>query len=383
MKTIAAVLIVALAGCSSATSSGASSSAAASASSSSATAGARAPALLYVGNQNDATVSVIDTRTNSVVRTVDLQKLGFTANAKPHHVQVEPDGSFWYVTLIGENKIVKLDRNDRVVASATFETPGMLSLDVDNGEMFVGRSMTAVNPPHRIGVIKRSDMSIEEVEVLFPRPHAMALQRATNMVYTASLGVNQIAAMDVASEGVTITDIPGSQHSLMQFAISPDGRTMVVSGELSAKVLVFDIVSDPKHPKLTRTIDVGTQPFDPVFTRDGRWVYLGNKAVNTVTAIDTRTWTVAAVIRGEGLSQPHGTAVSPDGRWVYVSNNNLKDAHAMPGMTMPMPADHNMPASSGPPGNGTVVVIDAATHRIAKVIEVGHNAAGIAVPATR
>jgi YVTN family beta-propeller protein len=64
-------------------------------SSSSATAGARAPALLYVCNQNDATVSVIDTRTNSVVRTVDLQKLGFTANAKPHHVQVEPDGSFW------------------------------------------------------------------------------------------------------------------------------------------------------------------------------------------------------------------------------------------------------------------------------------------------
>jgi YVTN family beta-propeller protein len=223
-------------------------------------------------------------------------------------------------------------------------------------------------------------MSIEEVEVLFPRPHAMALQRQTNTVYTASLGVNQVAAMDVASQAVTITNIPGVQHSLMQYAISPDGRTMVVSGELSAKVIVFDVVSDPKHPKIIKMIDVGTQPFDPVFTHDGRWVYLGNKAINTVTVIDTRTWEVADVIKGEGLSQPHGTAVSPDGRWVYVSNNNLKDAHAMPGMTMP--ADHNMAATTKP-GYGTVVVIDAKTHRIAKVIEVGHNAAGIAVPATR
>jgi YVTN family beta-propeller protein len=370
LKKIAAIALLALAGCSHATSSGASPSAVSSA----------APAYLYVCNQNDATVSVIDTRTNEVVRTVDLQKLGFSANAKPHHVQVEPDGSFWYVTLIGENKIVKLDRDDHVVASATFETPGMMALDVDNGELFVGRSMTAVNPPHRIGIIKRSDMSIEEVEVLFPRPHAMALQRQTNTVYTASLGVNQVAAMDVASQAVTITNIPGVQHSLMQYAISPDGRTMVVSGELSAKVIVFDVVSDPKHPKIIKMIDVGTQPFDPVFTHDGRWVYLGNKAINTVTVIDTRTWEVADVIKGEGLSQPHGTAVSPDGRWVYVSNNNLKDAHAMPGMTMP--ADHNMAATTKP-GYGTVVVIDAKTHRIAKVIEVGHNAAGIAVPATR
>lgn len=344
--------------------------------------GAGAASLLYVCNQNDATVSVIDTRTNTVVRTVDLQKLGFSANAKPHHVQVEPDGSFWYVTLIGENRIVKLDRNDRVVASATFETPGMLSLDVDNSSLFVGRSMTAVNPPHRIGVVDRTDMSIEEVEVMFPRPHAMALQRATNMVYTASLGVNQIAAMEAESEAVTITDVPGPQHSLMQFAISPDGRTLVVSAELSAKLIVFDIATDPKHPRLVRSIDVGAQPFDPVFTRDGRWIYLGNKMMNTITAIDTRDWSVASVIKGQGISQPHGTAVSADGRWVYVSNNNLKDVHAMPGMTMP--ADHQMPAApSGPPGNGTVVVIDAATHKVVKVIEVGHNAAGIAVAATR
>src|SRR5690606_14986148 len=84
--------------------------------------------LLYVCNQSDATVSVIDMSTNQVIRTVDLKALGFSANAKPHHVAVEPDGSYWYVTLIGDNRIVKLDANDRIVGQVPFETPGMLAL---------------------------------------------------------------------------------------------------------------------------------------------------------------------------------------------------------------------------------------------------------------
>ena len=125
--------------------------------------GGAAPAVLYVCNQNDATVSVIDTRTHQVVRVIDLQQLGFSANAKPHHVAIEPDGSFWYLTLIGDGRIVKLDRDDRVVAQVPFETPGMLALHPRADLLYVGRSMTAVNPPRRIGVIRRSDMQLEEV----------------------------------------------------------------------------------------------------------------------------------------------------------------------------------------------------------------------------
>ncbi|MGH7718647.1 MAG: YncE family protein, partial [Gemmatimonadaceae bacterium] len=45
---------------------------------------------LYVANQDDATVSVIDITTQSLVETVDLRRYGFGDNAKPHHAQVEP-----------------------------------------------------------------------------------------------------------------------------------------------------------------------------------------------------------------------------------------------------------------------------------------------------
>jgi YVTN family beta-propeller protein len=125
------------------------------------------------------------------------------------------------------------------------------------------------------------------------------------------------------------------------------------------------------QPRLTDEIDVGPQPFDPIFTRDGRWVYLGNKAANTVTVIDMSTRTVADVIEGQGLAQPHGVATSRDGRFVYISNNNLSQTHDMA-------AGHDAHAApAAAAGNGTVVVIDTATREIVNVIQVGHNAAGI------
>ena len=337
---------------------------------------ASAPDLLYVCNQNDATVTLIDTRTNEKVGLVDLTALGFSKNAKPHHIAVEPDGSYWYVTLIGENRIVKLDRGNRVVGQATFETPGMLALHPARDLLFVGRSMTAVNPPKRIGIIKRSDMSIEELDVLFPRPHAMVLNAADHTVYTASLATNQLAAIDVASERVNVVDVGGKQHALMQFALSPDGNTLAASGELSHELLLFD-VRQPMQPAFVRSFAVEAQPFDPVFTPDGRYVVVGNKAANAISVIDLEKLTVG-VLRGAGIIQPHGTAASPDGKWIYVSNNNL-NIPAGSGQH----AGHGAPAGGVQPlGPGTVVVIDAKSRKIAKVIEVGHNAAGIAVRTT-
>ena len=331
--------------------------------------------LLYVCNQNDATVSIIDAATLSVVRTVDLKALGFSANAKPHHIVVEPDGRFWYVSLIGDNKVVKLDRNDRVVAQASMETPGMMALNPVSGRLFVGRSMTAVNPPPRIGIITTSSMSIDELNVLFPRPHALVADPSRGMVYTASLAVNQIAALDLGTERVELTNVPGPAHALMQFAISPDLKTLAVSAELTGRVIFFDI-TNRIYPRLLSEVTVEAQPFDPVFTPDGKYVVLGNKAANAITVIDAAKRSVARVIKGEGIAQPHGVVVSADSRFAYVTNNNLKGTgehagHAMVGGSQGTPAT--------PAGPASVVVVDLQKLAITGVIRVGHNASGIAI----
>lgn len=327
---------------------------------------AQATQLLLVANQDDASVSVIDMESNVVIRTIDLTALGFSATAKPHHIAVEPDGSYFYVSLIADGKVLKFNRDYELVGQADFETPGMMAVHPTEDLLYVGRSMAAVNPPMRIGEIRRSDMAIEEIEVFYPRPHAIAVNRRGTYTYTASLVENQIISVNLASQNAEFTFIDGPTHTFVQFAISPDGETMVVSTQLTAKMFVLDI-SHPPAVKITKIIDVNAAPWHPVFSPDGQFVYAGNKDANTVTVIDMNTKSVTDVIEGTGLAQPHGAVVSPDGRYLYVSNNNLKGAY------------HPRQSSGEGSPVGTVVVINTAAREIEKVIEVGHYPAGVAI----
>lgn len=325
---------------------------------------ANASNLLFVCNQMSAMISIIDMDTNVVIRNIKLMELGYDMNARPHHVAVEPDGSGWYVSLIGASKVLKFNSDHELVAEVEFETPGMLALDPTSDELFVGRSMMAVNPPQRIGRINRTDMGIEEIDVFFPRPHAIALDTERDIVYTASLAENRIGAVDLDSEETDLTLVEGETHTFVQFALSPDGQTMIGTGQMTGQLLFFDL-SDPAAPEVVGSVDVNGMPWHPVFTPDGRYAYFGNQAANTVTVINMAERRVEKVIDGNGLSQPHGAAISPDGKYVYVSNRNMKGAY-MPRYKL---GDNMM--------SGTVTVIDTASNEIVKVLELERYPSGI------
>ena len=320
--------------------------------------------LLYVASQEEVTVAVIDMSRNELVETVDLKALGYSETAKAHHTAVEPDGSYWYVSLIAAGKVLKFDRDNRLVGDADFETPGMLSLDPESDLLYVGRSMAAVNPPQRIGVLNRSTMELEEVDVFFPRPHALVVDTHRDRFFSASLGQNSIAYAPLGAEEVDLLGLDGMNHMLVQFAVSPDGDWMVGGGQMTGDLLVFDLTGD--DPVVVNSIDVGGQPWHPSFTPDGRFVWIPNQTANTVTVVDTENWDIVDVIEHPALIEPHGSAVSPDGSTVYVSGRNVAGTYH--------PAD----GSEGRPG--TVVAIDATTHEVVAVIEVGRYAAGMSAP---
>lgn len=327
-------------------------------------------AQLYVPNQDDATVSVIDPAARRPLRTVDLRRYGVGANAKPHHVQVEPDGSAWYVTLIGAGKVLKLDRNDRLLGSAAMEVPGLLALHPTKDLLFVARSMSAVNPPPRMAVIRRSDMAvIDEVDLLFPRPHGIVVHPEGDVVYVASLGTNQIASVGVEQGEVRLLNVPGTPHGFVQLAVSPDGGLLAATAELTDSLLLFDL-AQPWSPKLLRALAMPDGPFEPVFTPDGGTIFVTALNANRVAAVDTRSWSATVLPEHAGYGQPHGIAVTRDGSRLFVGNR-----HQAGGLH-----DH---AGGRSTAAGTVVAICVATRTVDTVLTVGRYAAGLGIAPMR
>lgn len=316
---------------------------------------------VYVCNQNSASISIINVETLEVEETINLQDLGFSSNAKPHHTAVEPDGSFWYVTLIGENRVLKFNAENELIGQTEMEVPGLISLHQTENVMYVGRSMSAVNPPSSFGVISRSEMELtNEVDLLFARPHAIASLTNKEHVFVASLSSNQILSIDTESGNADIVSMDGMNHMFINFAVSPDQSKMVGTTQMTGKMMIFDI-SDPLNLEVTNTLDVNAQPWHPVYSDDGKYVYFGNKQANSVTAINMETQTVESVITEQGLAQPHGAVLSSDNRYLFVTNNNMKMGEMNSNM-MKM---------------GMVAVIDTENFEIVKMIEVGMNPTGI------
>jgi YVTN family beta-propeller protein len=327
-------------------------------------------AQLYVPNQDDATVSIIDPATRKLTRTVDLRRYGFGSNAKPHHVQVEPDGSAWYVTLIGAGKVLKLDPKGRVLGSAEMEVPGLIALHPSKDLMFVGRSMSAVNPPPRMAVIRRSDMAmLDEVDLLFPRPHGIVVHPAGRIVYVASLGTNQIASVGVDQGEVRLLNVPGMAHGFVQAAVSPDGSLLAVTAELTDSLLIFDL-ADPAEPRLVRGLAMPDGPFEPAFTADGGHIFVTALNANRVAVVDTDDWSVSILPEHPGFGQPHGIAISPDGSRMFIGNR-----HQLGGVH-----DH---AGGKPTGTGTVVALCVESREVDTVVSVGHYAAGLGMTPAR
>lgn len=376
------------------------------------------PPRLYVCNQGEATVSVINMDTNAVETVVDLKELGFSENASPHHTIAEPDGSAWYVSLISENTVLKFNADNELVSQGTMEAPGLLALHPDGEHLFAGHSMKAVNPPQRIGMMPRSDLSaIEQIDVFLDRPHAIAIPRSGDFIYVGSLATNQLIGLNADTQRGELTPLDGPTHVMVQMAASPTTNTVVGTGQMTGQLLFF---TREDNGALTpdASLQVGAQPWHPVYSSDGERIYVPNKQSNTISVVDAEARTIIETIEHESLTQPHGSALSPDGRYLYVSNNHRQmkmdmsgddmSGHDMSDDTGEMMPEHDEQhgdhennheedldndamhdahhsaeddseeATTRPSGNnGTISVIDTESFEVVDVIEVGVYPTGI------
>ncbi len=320
--------------------------------------------VIYVCNQGDGTISIIDAQKHIVSKTLNLADYGFSSGSKPHHIVVEQDGNIWYVSLVADGKVLKFNKENELLGTADTPTPGMMALHPTQSKLYVGRSMTAPTPPSSIISIDTETMAVTEIPLAFARPHALVVQNSGNYLFCGSLSDNKIAIIDSGNDEVEeIFTLAGNNHVFVQFEISLDSKQLYATGQISNQLLFFDVDSLGSL-SLNQTIDVGLQPWHPILSPGGQTLYFGNKESNSVSVIDIISKT-GTTITGNGLASPHGSSLSKDGEYLFISNQNKNGDY--------IPSNSSGNASD----TGTVVVINTSTNSIEKIIEIGKIPSGM------
>ncbi len=363
-----------------------------------------AEVVLFVCNQLANRVAIVDGLRMQVIRNVyfaDLGEPGGPMGALPHHTAVEPDGSAWYVTLIAGTdggSVFKLsadmgmDPSDPAYVLAremppsgegTFQTPGMMWLDPGSDRLMVGRSFAADPASTGIARFNRTTMQFEEFATLgVEHPHAIGVSTNGKWAVTASLeGNNRINSIDAENgDLVSFLEVPGAPLAFVQFALSADRATAVATSQTQGKLLFFQL--DPNSGAITEdgAVNVGQEPWHPVFSPDGSTVYVPNRISHDVSVVDVASRTVTATIRNPAggnaiFSEPHGSAISDDGGLLFIANRNLNVGLWTP--PYPTLGEDGAPLPNTEFGN--VVVIDTATNAVLGVVQTGKWASGMSI----
>jgi PQQ-dependent catabolism-associated beta-propeller protein len=239
--------------------------------------------LAYVTNEDSQELSVIDTRTDSVVATIPV-------GTRPRGVRVSADGKTVFVALSGSPKCPPTmpdEECEKLKADKTKD--GVAVVDA------VARKVIRVLPGG-------SD------------PETFDISEDGSTLFVSNEDAGTASIVDIASGKIRTTVQVGKEPEGVR--LQPDGAAVWVTGETDHNVTLIDTRSG----KVIGQIEVGKRPRDLGFTPDGRRAYVTSEIDGTVWAIDVPTRRVVKVIQLPKDSKPMGAVVSPDGQRVYVSN---------------------------------------------------------------
>ena len=236
---------------------------------------------VYVTNEDSNTVSVIDTATNKVTATV---KVGSGAKG----IAVTPDGEKVYVTNYGGNtvSVISTAANKVIATVGVKNSPWAVAVSPDGTEVYVTNDVSGT-----VSVINTAtDTVTTTVNVENQSPGGVAVSPDGTNVYVTSGSSNTVAIISTETKSVTNTvNVGNSPHGV---AVTPDGTNVYVANFGSKTVSVISTAAN----EVTNTVNVGNSPYGVAVSPDGTKVYVPDRDDNTVSVIDTATNTVTTAV---------------------------------------------------------------------------------------
>lgn len=217
---------------------------------------------LWVNNDVDNTITVIDTRTLEVIDTVDLPADLVAAGGKPHDVILDRRSA--YVTMLGlpgdSDVVIRYRLRDFAeVARAEVGNDPHVTIDPARGSLFVASQGSS-----EIAVLHRFNLSRQDT-VSIPAAHGLDITQNGRVVYTTNIGgggTDALWAVNV-NQGEVIgepVDTPVAvPHNLV--LADNDRKLYVTHSGPNTAVSVYTVSRQDPVPVYLTTVDVGLNPF--------------------------------------------------------------------------------------------------------------------------
>ncbi len=240
---------------------------------------------MYVTNNIDDTVSVIDTTSDTVVATPAV-------GAAPWGVALNPTTPTAYVTNEDDGTVSVIDTTSNTVTATVTVGDSPLGVAVNPAGTSV---YVANNDDDTVSVIDTASNDVVATIAVGASPLGVAVNSAGTRVYVTNNDDDTLSVIDSGTNTVADTFATGSEPSGV--AVDPAGTWVYVSNNGDDTISIVDASSG----SVAATVPVGDAPEGVALNPSGTRVYVANTDDDTVSVIDTSSATVIDTVAvGDG-----------------------------------------------------------------------------------
>ena len=242
--------------------------------------------------QGGNTVSIVDTRTQSLAGTIDLGKY-----RRPHGIDVDPKTGNLLVTTELPSMLLMVDPRARKVVreyDVKGKAPHLVRLAADGVWAYTSNTDT--------GTVSAVNLKTSEVTVIRvgERPQGMAFSPDGRFLYVTNLNSDNISIIDTQAK-THAGDIPTGKGPV-RIRITPDGKTAVYALQ-TGEAVGF---ANTRTRKEEAQVKLTGQPVSLTFSADNRYAFSAVQSQDRIFMIELATRKIEKVI-----SAPPGSGPDP------------------------------------------------------------------------